>query len=115
MFCRDLVIDRLPHLALHTNSLVLLKDSYAVQECHGQFISLKIFWQFEARRREADEMIAAAQVSIPLWALVHLPVVVTVTTAVFTPKASRSLPSGCCSATADSFRKMVACTYLASI
>ena len=26
------------------------------------------------------------QVSIPLWALVHLPVVVTVTTAVFTPK-----------------------------
>ena len=28
-----------------------------------------------------------AQVSIPLWALVHLPVVVTITTAVFTPKA----------------------------
>ena len=27
-----------------------------------------------------------AQVSIPLWALVHLPVVVTITTAVFTPK-----------------------------
>lgn len=26
------------------------------------------------------------QVSIPLWALVHLPVVVTVTTAIFTPK-----------------------------
>ena len=26
------------------------------------------------------------QVSIPLWALVHLPVVVTLTTAVFTPK-----------------------------
>ena len=26
------------------------------------------------------------QVSIPLWALVHLPVVVTITTAVFTPK-----------------------------
>lgn len=26
------------------------------------------------------------QVSIPLWALVHLPVVVTVTTAMFTPK-----------------------------
>ncbi len=28
----------------------------------------------------------ARQVSIPLWALVHLPVVVTITTAVFTPK-----------------------------
>ena len=28
----------------------------------------------------------ALQVSIPLWALVHLPVVVTITTAVFTPK-----------------------------
>ena len=27
-----------------------------------------------------------SQVSIPLWALVHLPVVVTITTAVFTPK-----------------------------
>lgn len=26
------------------------------------------------------------QVNIPLWALVHLPVVVTITTAVFTPK-----------------------------
>ena len=29
-----------------------------------------------------------AQVSIPLWALVHLPVVVTITTAVFTPTVS---------------------------
>ncbi len=28
----------------------------------------------------------AVQVNIPLWALVHLPVVVTITTAVFTPK-----------------------------
>ena len=35
----------------------------------------------------------AAQVSIPLWALVHLPVVVTVTTAVFTPKACLFLTS----------------------
>ena len=33
------------------------------------------------------------QVSIPLWALVHLPVVVTVTTACFTPGV-RSCP--CC-------------------
>ena len=29
---------------------------------------------------------APVQVSIPLWALVHLPVVVTITTAMFTPK-----------------------------
>ena len=31
---------------------------------------------------------AAWQVSIPLWALVHLPVVVTLTTAIFTPRVS---------------------------
>lgn len=31
-----------------------------------------------------------AQVSIPMWALVHLPVVVTVTTAAFTPRVSAS-------------------------
>ena len=29
-----------------------------------------------------------AQVNIPLWALVHLPVVVTITTAFFTPNVS---------------------------
>lgn len=32
------------------------------------------------------------QVSIPLWALVHLPVVVTVTTAMFTPKVRNCGP-----------------------
>ena len=38
---------------------------------------------FHAKVAEAA---CALQVSIPLWALVHLPVVVTITTAVFTPK-----------------------------
>lgn len=31
-----------------------------------------------------------AQVNIPLWALVHFPVIVTITTAMFTPKARSS-------------------------
>lgn len=34
----------------------------------------------------AHHCVFPPQVSIPLWALVHLPVVVTITTAVFTPK-----------------------------
>lgn len=34
----------------------------------------------------AHHCLVTPQVSIPLWALVHLPVVVTITTAVFTPK-----------------------------
>ena len=37
----------------------------------------------------------ALQVNIPLWALVHFPVIVTITTAMFTPKAR---PSPCAAA-----------------
>ena len=35
------------------------------------------------------------QVSIPLWALVHLPIIVTVSTAMFTRKASGAPPHAC--------------------
>ena len=35
----------------------------------------------------------ARQVNIPLWALVHFPVIVTITTAMFTPKVRRLGPS----------------------
>lgn len=38
------------------------------------------------RGNEANIAMCERQVNIPLWALVHLPVVVTITTAVFTPK-----------------------------
>ena len=38
------------------------------------------------RGNEANSAMCERQVNIPLWALVHLPVVVTITTAVFTPK-----------------------------
>ena len=40
----------------------------------------------ESQAAASANGIYAVQVSIPLWALVHLPVVVTVTTAIFTPK-----------------------------
>ena len=39
-----------------------------------------------AGRSQAHGGCCCLQVSIPLWALVHLPVVVTLTTAVFTPR-----------------------------
>lgn len=39
-----------------------------------------------AEHRRPLTATVAVQVSIPLWALVHLPVVVTITTAAFTPR-----------------------------
>ncbi len=39
----------------------------------------------------SGEPLVIVQVNIPLWALVHLPVVVTITTAAFTPKVRGSL------------------------
>ncbi len=36
--------------------------------------------------------VVARQVNIPLWALVHFPVIVTITTAMFTPKVRRPRP-----------------------
>ncbi len=44
---------------------------------------LQLLRQFDG---VTDRIATVLQVSIPLWALVHLPVVVTVTTAIFTPK-----------------------------
>ena len=40
------------------------------------------------------------QVTIPLWALVHLPVVITLSTACFTPKVRHEMPGmlSCCPA-----------------
>lgn len=45
--------------------------------CHDQ--------RGSGRHREPPVSCVPVQVNIPLWALVHLPVVVTVTTAAFTP------------------------------
>ena len=39
------------------------------------------------------QALSSVQVNIPLWALVHLPVVVTVTTAVFTPGVRAAAPA----------------------
>ena len=47
----------------------------------------------------------ALQVTIPLWALVHLPVVITLTTACFTPRVHPELPTlpSCCPAASSAF------------
>lgn len=57
----------------------------ALYGCQAQLESSTLLCDIQMAFTSQQAMVCL-QVSIPLWALVHLPVVVTVTTAIFTPQ-----------------------------